>query len=604
MANNTALNGSQPDHFDARDRGSMIGEYRRALVFILPYWPRLVFVLVISLLSTFLGLVQPYIAKLLIDEALLRRNMRALGIVAALMVAVTTLGFVFSILASYRYVAVSADVLFDMRLALYARLQKLSPRFYARTKLGEIVSRINNDVAEAQRVAADTLLSLVSNLIALVGSVAVMLWLDWRLFVLSVALVPLSVYALRRYQRRLTGQVKLVRERSAEIGGFLIETLMGMRLVVSSNAESSEIERFRRRNRSFIESLLAMQLTSYLAGAMPGTILTLSTAAVFLYGGSLVIHGAISVGALVAFMAYHLRLLGPVQSLLGTYTGLVTARVSLGRIFELLDAKVDVEDRPDAGPVTDARGEIRFEGVTLRHERENTVLNNVSFHIPAGGVCAIVGQSGVGKSTIADLILRFYDPQQGAVALDGRDLRDLRLRDLRQAVALVDQSPFLFNATIAENIAYARPEATREEIVAAARAAAIHEFIEGMPEGYDTSVGERGLTLSAGERQRIAIARAILRRPSVIVLDEPTAALDPATEQALVTALRALFAGRTAILITHRYSLVELADQVLLIENGGARPIPKDSFREEAFVSSARKKAGGDRFELGAGGVA
>jgi ATP-binding cassette subfamily B protein len=388
------------------------------------------------------------------------------------------------------------------------------------------------------------------------------------LFVLSVALTPLSVFAVRRYQRRLTGQVKQVRERSAEIGSFLIETLMGMRLVVTSNAEAVEVERFRRRNRGFIESLLAMQLTSYLAGAAPGAILTLSTAAVFLYGGGLVIEGALSVGALVAFMAYHLRLLAPVQSLMGLYTSLVTARVSLGRIFELLDAKVEVVERPDAAALDRPRGEITFEHVTLRHDRDNTVLDDISFRIPAGGVCAIVGPSGVGKSTVADLILRFYDPQSGAVKLDGRDLRDLRIGDLRRAVALVDQSPFLFNSSVAENIAYARPEATREDIIAAARAAAIHEFIEKLPQGYDTQVGERGLTLSAGERQRIAIARAVLRQPAIIVLDEPTAALDPRAEQAIASTLSTLLKGRTAIVITHRRSLVEIADQVIALEGG------------------------------------
>src|SRR5262249_43637067 len=276
-------------------RASMYGEYRRALVFVLPYWRRLVFVLMISLFSTILSLFQPYIAKLLIDEALLQRNLRALAEVALLMIVATVFGFVFSILASYRYVSVSADVLFDMRLAVYEHLQKLSPRFYARTRLGEIVSRINNDVAEVQRVAADTMLALVANIVFLIGSIAIMLWLNWRLFLLSIALVPMGVVTLRHYQRRLTGQVKQVRERSAEIGSFLIETLMGMRLVVTSTAESHEVARFRQRNRSFIESLLKMQMTSYLAGAMPGTILTLSTAAVFLYVGKMLVYGVVSI---------------------------------------------------------------------------------------------------------------------------------------------------------------------------------------------------------------------------------------------------------------------------------------------------------------------
>ncbi len=280
------------------------------------------------------------------------------------------------------------------------------------------------------------------------------------------------------------------------------------------------------------------------------------------------INGAMSVGALVAFMAYHLRLLAPAQSMMGLYTSLVTARVSLSRIFELLDSKVEVIERPHATPIESPRGEITFENVTLRHDRDNTVIDDVSFHIPAGRVCAIVGPSGVGKSTIADLILRFYDPQSGAVKLDGHDLRELRLGDLRRAVALVDQSPFLFNASVAENIAYARPDATREEIIDAARAAAIHDFIENSPQGYDTQVGERGLTLSAGERQRIAIARAILRRPSIIVLDEPTAALDPITERAFTNTLTTLLKDRTAIIITHRMSLVEIADQVIALDAG------------------------------------
>ncbi|MCU1275432.1 MAG: hypothetical protein JWO48_2863, partial [Bryobacterales bacterium] len=311
-------------------------QYRRALAYIAPYWRKLVPVMAVSLIATAIGLVQPYISKLLIDEALVRKDFHALVLVAALMVVITVLGFALNIRSSYQYVRVSADVLFDMRLALYRHLQKLSPRFYARTRTGEIVSRINNDIAEVQRVSADSILSLLSNSAFLCGSIIIMAHLNWRLFLVSALVVPMSVAALAHYQRRLSSQVRTLRERSADIGSFLIETILGMRLVVTSNAEEREVERFRERNRSFIDALLRMQLTSYLAAAAPGAMVTLATAAIFLYGGKMVIDGALTLGSLAALMTYHFRLLAPVQSLLGTYTNLLGGGVSLGRLFELL----------------------------------------------------------------------------------------------------------------------------------------------------------------------------------------------------------------------------------------------------------------------------
>jgi ATP-binding cassette subfamily B protein len=538
--------------------------YRRALRFIIPYWPRLLLVLLTGTAATAFGLVQPYISKLLIDEALLRRNFQMLILVSAAMFAVTVLGFALNIFSSYHYVRVSAKVLFDMRLALYRHLQTLSPRFWARLKLGDVVSRINNDIAEVQRVSADSLLSVLSNVVFLIGSAAIMFSLSPRLFLVSVAAVPVSLWALQHYQHKLAGRVRAVRERSSDIGSFLIETLLGMRLVVSSHAETREVERFRARNQGFLDALMSMQLTSFLAGAVPGTVLTLSTAILFLYGGKLVIDRQITTGSLVALMAYHMRLLAPVQNLMGLYSNLVSGGVSLTRVWELFDHQPEVVERPGALTLADARGDIEFDRVSFRHG-DTAVLDDLSFRVPAGTICAILGPSGAGKSTAADLLVRFYDPDSGAVRLDRHDLRDLSLASVHRSIALLDQSPYLYQASVRENIAYARPDATEDEIHTAARAAAIHDRILALPEGYRTVIAERGQTLSAGERQRIALARAILADPKVLILDEPTSALDEANERAIAETLVQVASGRTAIIITHRPSLARIAHQTIVL---------------------------------------
>ncbi len=539
--------------------------YRRVLPFIVPYWPRLTIVLLTGVAATGFGLLQPYISKLLVDDALLKRNMRMLVIVSGLMFGITVVGFVLNILSSFQYVRVSASVLFDMRLALYRHLQSLSPRFWARSKLGDVVSRINNDIAEVQRVSADSLLSVLSNVVFLIGSAAIMLSLSPRLFLVSVAAVPASVWALQHYQHRLATRVRAVRERSSEIGSFLLETLLGIRLVVSARAENREAENFRVRNQSFLDALLGMQLTAFLSGAVPGTILTLSTAAIFFYGGKMVIDGALTTGSLVAIMSYHLRLLSPVQNLMGLYSNLVSGSVSLVRVWELFDTKAEIAERAEAKPLGEVRGEIEFDRVSFRYGNE-AVLRDLSFRVEPGTICAILGPSGAGKSTLADLLVRFYDPDAGAIRIDGRDLRDLPLADVRRAILLVDQSPYLFHATVRENITYTRPGASDDEIADAARAASIHERILALPDGYDTVIAERGQTLSAGERQRIALARALLADPKVLVLDEPTSALDEANERAIAETLVKATAGRTAILITHRASLARIAHQTIFLD--------------------------------------
>jgi ATP-binding cassette, subfamily B, bacterial len=538
---------------------------RRAFQYLLPYWRRLLLVVAISLVSTATSLAIPYLSKDLIDTALIGRDPAALRRIVAWFVALGVFGFVLNVTSGLRYTRVSAEILFDMRLALYAHLQRMSPRFYARTRLGDIVARLNNDISEIQRVAAEAALAWVGNVLFLTGSLVMMVWLDWRLSVVALAVMPVSLWALVHYRRRLERRVAELRQRSADIGSFLIETLQAMTLIVSSNAQTREQRRFRRLNDAFINAVMGMQRVTYFAGGLPGVLLSVGSAIVFLYGGFRVVNGTLTLGTFGAFLAYQMRVFAPAQALMGLYASLATARVSWHRVLELLDAPIEVVESPAAQAMPLAQGRLDFDGVSLSTERGQRVLDDVTFAIGPGKSLAIVGASGVGKSTIAFLAARLLDPDAGSVRLDGHNLRGLRLEDVRRHVVLVEQEPVLLHATIGENIRYVRPEARDAEVRAAAVAAGIADFIESLPQQYDTVVGERGLALSAGERQRIALARAFLANPMVLVLDEPTAALDPASERQVIEGYRSIMRGRTTIVITHRRELAMATDRVLVL---------------------------------------
>lgn len=539
---------------------------RRALEYLRPYRLQLAAVVAISLISTGLTLWLPYLTKSLVDDALIGRNASALFRIVTLFAGIGAIGFVLNVVSGLLYTRVSADILFDMRRELYEHLQRLSPKFYATTRLGEIVSRINNDIGEIQRIAAEVALAWVGNVLFLAGAIVVLFWLDWQLFVVGLATLPLSIWALLRYRRQLDTRVTSLRERSASIGSFLIETLQANRTVVTSGAERREVSRFSQLNQDFIGALMGLQRVHYLSGGLPSLLLVAGSAAVFFYGGWRVVEGTMTMGTLAAFMAYQARVVAPVQALMGLYGSLATAQVSWRRVAEILDTPPDVVEAADAIALPAVRGEVEFAGVTLTYGRGGAVIEDITFRVSPGETVAIVGASGSGKSTVADVLLRLLDPDSGVVRLDGHDLRTVRLTDLRRHVQVVEQEPLLFHTSIEANVRYANPPATEAEVMAAIEAVGLTQFIGDLPDGLQTIVGDRGVALSAGERQRVAMARALVTNAAVLILDEPSAALDPASERHVIDGYRKAMRGRTVIVISHRIDVVRAADRVVMIQ--------------------------------------
>nr|WP_232502226.1 ABC transporter ATP-binding protein [Azoarcus olearius] len=523
----------------------------------------------LSLLASALALLQPWLTKLLIDDGLLAGDRRALLLIAAAMIVAGLAGTLLAGANRLLHTRLSGRILFALRSDLYGHLQTLSPAFYARQRLGDLIARLDGDVAEIQRFAVDSLFAALSSVLGLVGTVALMLTLSWKLSLLLLVLVPLEVLWLRRMRRRLEGEVRATRERAADVSSFLVETLPAMKFIQASGQQARERQRLDALGVRYLDDLLRLQRSEFLTAAVPGTLTSWTRAAAFLVGGWWVIDGDWQLGALIAFSTYLGMATGPVNTLLGLYVAVRRMRVSLARVGELRAAAADVRDAGGA-PLFAPRGELRLEGVGFRHrDRADVVLADAEALIPAGAKVALSGPSGVGKSTLIDLLQRHYDPDTGTLRLDGRDLRSLALGDLRRAVAVVSQDIVLFRGTLADNIRYAAPDAADDAVRAAARRARLDELIAALPAGLDTPLGERGQQLSGGQRQRIAIARALLQNPCVLILDEATSAVDEATEAQVIAAVDELFAARTRIYVSHRATTLAGCELHLVLEQGG-----------------------------------
>ncbi len=542
-----------------------------------PHAARVSAVLVLSFLATALSLAQPYITRYLIDDGLLAGSMRTILLLCGLMLGLALAGALLSGLNRWHYVDLSARVLFAMRETVFRHLQRLSPAWYARSRGGDVLQRLDGDVAEIQRFAVDALLSLVNGVIALAGTLVLMVMLSWKLSLLAVVVLPAQIMFLRHMRPRVEDSTRTVRERASDLSSFVLESLGSMKLVQAVGGEARQSATLRDLHESYRGDLLRQQLVGYVTTAAPGLLAALSTAILFAVGGWMVIEGGLSLGALIAFSVYLARASGPVQTLLGLYVATRRARVSLDRVMAIMDERPMVAAPAVGRPLpAGASGEISLESLSFAYQGGNPhVLHDISAVFPAGKKIGLVGASGVGKSTLIDLLHRHYDPDTGRILLDGVDLRDLDPAELRRRIAVVAQDTLLLSGSIAENIRYAAPWADDDAVLAAAEAASIDDFAKTLPQGYEAAVGARGMALSGGQRQRIAIARAILQDPLVLILDEATSAVDIETESAIGAAIDHLFADRTRLVISHRAETLAGADPIFDMKDGSLTPRPR-----------------------------
>ncbi len=533
-----------------------------------PYRARTILAIVSLLAATATALAPPFLAKVAIDKGIEAKDLQTLTWIVVAFLVVAALNWGASMAQTYYTGWVGERILTDLRTKLFRHLQRLSLGYFERNRAGAIISRITNDVEALDQLVTDGVTSLIQNTLMLFGSAVILFYLDWRLALAALIVFPFLSIATALFRRRSARAYRRVRERLGAVTASLQEDISGVRVLQAFRREERNEQQFRDVNDHYRE---ANQETVILSGVyfpFVDFLSSLATAIVLGYGGYLVFDNSMSIGTLFAFIGYLSNFFDPVQQLSQLYNTFLAAVAALDKIIDVLDEEPEILDGESARDLAQIQGRVAFENVRFGYGQGPEVLHGISLDVPAGTTVALVGHTGAGKSTIAKLLSRFYDPREGAITIDGTDLRDVTQESLRRQLGIVPQEGFLFAGTVLENISFARPDATPEEVSAAASAVGAHEFILGLEDGYETQVAERGTRLSIGQRQLVAFARALLADPRILILDEATSSVDIGTERRIEEALATLLAGRTAFIIAHRLSTIRSADLIVVLEHG------------------------------------